>query len=74
MNRNGLKIGDCDCKGFESFGYTIACPPHYSYLDVIWNHEDPENWLTIRPAGWLGIYRRGLRILIPMPLFCVDDG
>ena len=31
----------------ESNGYTIAAPPRYSYVDGIWNQEDPEKWLTI---------------------------
>ena len=31
----------------EANGYTITYPPRYSYVDGIWNQEDPENWLTI---------------------------
>ena len=31
----------------EANGYTITNPPRYSYVDGIWNQEDPENWLTI---------------------------
>ena len=31
----------------ESNGYTITDSPRYSYVDGIWNQEDPEKWLTI---------------------------
>ena len=31
----------------EANGYTITYPPRYSYVDGIWNQEDPEKWLTI---------------------------
>ena len=31
----------------EVNGYTITYPPRYSYVDGIWNQEDPEKWLTI---------------------------
>ena len=30
-----------------SNGYVITSPPRYSYVDGIWNQEDPEKWLTI---------------------------
>jgi len=30
-----------------SNGYEITNPPRYSYVDGIWNQEDPEKWLTI---------------------------
>ena len=31
----------------ETNEYTIATSPRYSYVDGIWNQEDPENQLTI---------------------------
>ena len=31
----------------EANGYTITYPPRYSYVDGIWNQEDPQKWLTI---------------------------
>ena len=31
----------------ETKGYKIDDAPRYSYVDGIWNQEDPENWLTI---------------------------
>ena len=34
-------------KWIESNGYEITNPPRYSYVDGIWNQEDPEKWLTI---------------------------
>ena len=30
-----------------SNGYVITSPPRYSYVDGIWNQEDPEKWLTV---------------------------
>ena len=30
-----------------SNGYVITSPPRYSYVDGIWNQEDPEEWLTV---------------------------
>ena len=30
-----------------SNGYVVTSPPRYSYVDGIWNQEDPEKWLTI---------------------------
>lgn len=31
----------------EKEGYRIAGNPRSSYIDGIWNREDPEKWLTI---------------------------
>ena len=31
----------------EANGYTITYPPRYSYVDGIWNQENPQKWLTI---------------------------
>ncbi|MBR5298689.1 MAG: MerR family transcriptional regulator [Bacteroidales bacterium] len=31
----------------EANEYTIAASPRYSYVDGIWNQEDPEKWLTV---------------------------
>ena len=30
-----------------SNGYVITSPPRYSYVDGIWNQEDPDKWLTV---------------------------
>ena len=43
LNSNLLEV----LEWIKANGYTITYPPCCSYVDGIWNQEDPQKWLTI---------------------------